>query len=53
MSRAAIATDLITAQARALKMPGLARVVERLARQAREEHWTHEEYLHEALAAEQ
>ena len=53
MSRAAIATDLITAQARALKMPGLARVVDSLARQAREEHWTHEEYLHEALAAEQ
>jgi hypothetical protein len=34
-------------------MPGLARAYEPLGRQAREEHWTHEDYLHEALAAEQ
>ena len=34
-------------------MPGLARVYESLARQAREEHWSHEEYLHEVLSAEQ
>ena len=53
MSRAAIAKDLIVAQTRALKMPGLARVFEALGRQAREEHWSHEEYLHEALSAEQ
>jgi len=53
MSRAAVAKDLIRAQARALKMPGLARAYESLARQAREEHWSHEEYLHEVLAAEQ
>jgi DNA replication protein DnaC len=54
MSRAAatVATDLVRTQARALKMPGLARVYEPLARQAREEHWSHEEYLHEVLAAE-
>src|SRR5437764_13567254 len=54
MSRAAaaVATDLVRAQARALKMPGLARSYESLARQAREEHWSHEEYLHEVLAAE-
>ena len=53
MTRAAVATDLIVAQTRALKMPGLARVYESLARQAREEHWSHEEYLHEVLSAEQ
>jgi DNA replication protein DnaC len=53
MSRAAIAKDLVTVQARALKMPGLARVFEATARQAREEHWGYEEYLHEVLAAEQ
>lgn len=53
MSRTAIAQDLITAQARALKMPGLARAFASLARQAREEHWTHEDYLHDVLAAEQ
>lgn len=53
MSRAAIAKELVTAQARSLKMPGLARVYEALARQAREEHWGFEEYLHEVLAAEQ
>src|SRR5258708_40260758 len=53
MTRAAVATDLIVAQTRALKMPGLARVYESLARPAREEHWSHEEYLHEVLSAEQ
>jgi DNA replication protein DnaC len=51
--RAAIAKELIMAQARDLKMPGLARAYEQLGRQAREEHWTHEDYLHEVLAAEQ
>jgi len=53
MSRAAIAKDLVGAQARALRMPGLCRVYEALARQAREEHWGYEEYLHEVLSAEQ
>ena len=53
MSRAAIAKDLVVAQARALKMPGLLHVYEALARQAREEHWGYEEYLHEVLSAEQ
>jgi DNA replication protein DnaC len=53
MSRAAVAKDLVAAQARALKMPGLSRVYEALARQAREEHWGYEEYLHEVLSAEQ
>jgi DNA replication protein DnaC len=33
-------------------MPGLARVFEALARQAREEHWSFEDYLHEVLSAE-
>ncbi|HEY2682823.1 MAG TPA: IS21-like element helper ATPase IstB [Steroidobacteraceae bacterium] len=53
MSRAAVAKDLLVAQMRALKMPGAARAFEALGRQAREEKWTHEEYLHEVLAAEQ
>jgi DNA replication protein DnaC len=53
MSRAAIAKELVAAQARALKMPGLSRVYEAAARQAREEHWGYEEYLHEVLSAEQ
>lgn len=53
MSHAAISKELIPAQARDLKMPGLGRVYDQLGRQAREEHWTHEDYLHEALAAEQ
>jgi DNA replication protein DnaC len=52
VSRAAVAKDLVVGQARALKMPGLVRVFEALARQAREEHWGYEEYLHDALAAE-
>jgi DNA replication protein DnaC len=53
MSRAAIAKELIVAQARDLKMPGLRTAYEQLGRQAREDHWTHEDYLHEVLAAEQ
>lgn len=52
MSRAVVVTDLIRAQAKALKMPGLARSFEMLARQAHEEKWSHEDYLHEALASE-
>lgn len=52
MSRAETASDLVRAQARTLKMPGLARAYEALARQAREEGWAHEEYLYEVLATE-
>jgi DNA replication protein DnaC len=52
MSGAAVTRDVIVGLARSLKMPGLIRVFESLARQGREEHWTYEEYLHEALAAE-
>ncbi len=53
MSRTTVSKDLLVAQARALKMPGLARVFDALARQAREERWGYEEYLHETLSAEQ
>lgn len=53
MSRNAMAKELVASQARDLKMPGLARVFEALARQAREEHWGYEEYLHDVLSAEQ
>lgn len=53
MSRAAVSKDLVSAHARALKMPGLGRVYEALARQAREEHWGYEDYLHEVLSAEE
>lgn len=52
MSRDVVVADLVRAQAKALKMPGLARSFETLGRQAREEKWTHEDYLHEALATE-
>jgi DNA replication protein DnaC len=53
VSRAAVAKELVATQARALKMPGLGRVYQPLARQAQEEHWGYEEYLHEVLSAEQ
>jgi DNA replication protein DnaC len=53
MSSATLTRDLIVAQTRALKMPGIARVFDSLARQARDAHWPHEEYLHEVLSAEQ
>lgn len=52
MSRPEMTNELIHAQAKQLKMPGLSRGFEALARQAREEKWTGEEFLHEALAAE-
>ena len=52
MGRAAVAKDLVDTQSRTLKMPGLRRVYEALARQAREEHWGYEEFLHDVLGAE-
>jgi hypothetical protein len=52
MSRAAIVADVIRTQAHQLKMPALRRSFEELARQAREERWAHEDYLHEVLAVE-
>jgi len=52
MSRV-VAKDLVVTQARALKMPGVVRAFETIARQAREEHWGYEEFLHEVLSAEQ
>jgi DNA replication protein DnaC len=53
MSVPVITSDLIVAHTRALKLPGVARVFEGLARQARDAHWPHEDYLHEVLSAEQ
>ena len=53
MSAATFARDLVVAQTRALKLPGVARTFEALARQARDAHWPHEDYLHEVLSAEQ
>jgi DNA replication protein DnaC len=53
VSRAAVTRDLIAPLLRALKMPGAGRVYDALARQAREEQWSYEEYLHEVLSAEQ
>jgi DNA replication protein DnaC len=52
VTRAVVVAEVVKTQARALKMPGLARAYESLARQAREEKWSHEEYLHEVLAVE-
>src|SRR5205814_7389923 len=52
VSRPAVAAELLRAHARTLKMPGLARSFDALARQAREERWAYEEYLYETLSAE-
>jgi DNA replication protein DnaC len=51
--RKVVVADLVRSLARALKMPGLARSYEALARQALEERWGYEEYLHEVLSTEQ
>lgn len=52
MSRSKIIADLVRADARELKMPGVARTFEPLARQAGTEGWSPIEYLHEVLATE-
>ena len=52
MSRDVIVTDLVRRQARQLKVPGAAREFEALARQAREEKWSFEDYLQEVLTVE-
>ena len=53
MSAPAIVRDLVVAHTRALKRPGVARTFEGLARQARDRHWPHDDYLHEVLSAAQ
>jgi hypothetical protein len=50
MSATTLARDLVVAQTRGLKLPGVARTFEALARQARDAHWPHEDYLHEVLS---
>ena len=52
MSAATLTRDLVVTHSRALKLPGVARTFEGLARQARDAHWPHEDYLHEVLSAE-
>jgi DNA replication protein DnaC len=52
VSRDAVITDLVRQDARGLKMPGAARAFEALGRQAREEKWSFEDYLHEVLSVE-
>lgn len=52
MSREVVVSDLIRAHGRALKMPGLVRAFEELARHARDAGWSHEDYVAELLALE-
>jgi len=52
MSRAVVSMELVRGLARELKMPGLLRSYEALARQATEERWSHVEFLQEVLATE-
>lgn len=52
MTRHALVADLIRGQGRQLKMPGLARGFEGLARQAKQEQWSYEDYLFEVLTIE-
>jgi len=53
MSAPTVVRDLVVAHTRMLKLPGVARTFESLARQARDSHWPHEDYLHEVLSAEE
>lgn len=52
MSRVAVSSELVRALARQLKMPGLLRSYDALARQASEERWSHVEFLQEVLSTE-
>jgi len=52
VSREVVISELIQQEARQLKMPGAARAFEALGRQAREEKWSFEDYLHEVLSVE-
>ncbi len=52
MSRDVVVAELIRQDTRQLKMPGAARAFEALGRQAREEKWSFEDYLHEILTVE-
>jgi DNA replication protein DnaC len=52
MSRNVVVADMIKGRARELKMPGLLRAFEGLARQARADKWSHEEFLYEMLSVE-
>jgi hypothetical protein len=53
MSAPPVVRDLVVAHTRMLKLPGVPRTFESLARQARDNHWRHEDYLHEVLSAEE
>jgi hypothetical protein len=53
MSAPTVVRDLVVAHTRVLKLPGVARTFEGLARQARDTHWAHEGYLHEVLTAKE
>ena len=52
MSRQTLTTELVRQHARTLKMPGLARSFERIARQGADAGWSFEDYLVEVLANE-
>jgi DNA replication protein DnaC len=52
VSRDVVVADLVRQDTRQLKMPGAARAFEALGRQAREEKWSFEDYLHEILTVE-
>lgn len=52
MSRSVVVVDLVRTHGRALRMPALVRDFEALARQARAESWSYEDYLHELLSVE-
>ena len=52
MSRDVVVADLVRHDTKQLKMPGATRAFEALGRQAREEKWSFEDYLHEILTVE-
>ena len=52
MNRDLMAADLVKAQTKELKMPGLRRNFEAIARQAGQEKWSYEDFLHEVLSHE-
>lgn len=53
MSRAVVIADIMREQLKRLKMPGLSRALETLLRQADQERWSFQDFLHECLTVEE
>jgi hypothetical protein len=52
MTATALTRDLVVSHTRALQLPGVARTFARLAREARDQGWPHDDSLQQVLSVE-